>query len=164
MITDRIKIFNTPEEVGLRILFVLSICNKRMSSQRIMYYDYFILHLNDIDNMYDSLHPDNPNHSSEIAVKRDIINIGLKLMISKGLLDIKYTKTGIFYRKTSITDSFLEMFENGYVEKLKQNINIVNERFNNFSDSQIYRYIDKNIGSWSGEFEKEYCLAGETVE
>ncbi len=164
MMTNKIKIFNSPEEVGVRILFILSICNKRMSSQRIMYYDYFILHLNDIDSMYESLHPDNPNHSSEIAVKRDIINRSLQLMISKGLLDIKYTKTGIYYQKNTITDAFLQMFKNGYVDKLKQNINVVSERFEKYSDGQIYRYIDKNIGSWSGEFEKEYFSGGEIDE
>lgn len=161
---NKIKIFNTPEEVGVRILFILSLCNKRMSSQRIMYYDYFILHLYDIDSVYDSLHPDNPNHSSEIAVKRDIINRGLKLMISKGLLDIKYTKTGIYYQKNSITDPFLQMFKNGYVDKLKQNISVVNERFDKYSDGQIYKYIDRSIGSWYGEFEKEHFSGGEIVE
>lgn len=117
--TKKIKIFNSPEEVGARILFILSLCNKRMSSQRIMYYDYFILHLNDIDKTYASLHPDNPNHSSEIAVRRDIINKGLTLMLSKGLLDVKYTKTGIYYQKSNITDSFLKLFSNGYVEYLR---------------------------------------------
>ncbi len=161
---NKIKIFNSPEEVGVRILFILSICDKRMSSQRIMYYDYFILHLNDIDSIYDSLHPDNPNHSSEIAVKRDIINRSLQLMISKGLLDIKYTKTGIYYQKNNITDAFLQMFKNGYVDKLRQNISIVSGRFEKNSDGQIYRYIDKSIGSWSGEFEKEYFSGGEIDE
>lgn len=162
--TDKIRIFNSPEEVGVRILFILSICNKKMSSQRIMYYDYFVLHLNDIDSMYDSLHPDNPNHSSEIAVKRDIINKSLQRMISKGLLDIKYMKTGIYYQKNNITDVFLEMFGNGYVDKLKQHINVVCEKFEKYSDGQIYRYIDKSIGSWSGEFEKEYLSGGEIDE
>ena len=40
----KIKIFNSPEEVGVRILFILDVYEKRMSSQRIMYYDYFALH------------------------------------------------------------------------------------------------------------------------
>lgn len=132
-----------------------------MSSQRIMYYDYFILHLNDIDNMYVSLHPNNPNHSSEIAVRRDTINQGLKLTISKGLLDVKYSKTGIYYQKTNITEPFLQFFSNGYVEQLKNNIIIVNDKFSNYSDEQIYKYINKNIGSWTGEFEKENFPGGE---
>lgn len=164
MTTNKIKVFNSPEEVGTRILFILSLCNKRMSSQRIMYYDYFILHLNDIDNTFISLHPDNPNHSSEIAVRRVIINKGLTLMISKGLLDIKYTRTGIYYQKNEITDPFLNLFSNGYVEHMKKNIAVVKGKFSNYSDAQIYRYINKYIGSWTGEFEKEYISGGEQGE
>ncbi|MGZ7444255.1 ABC-three component system middle component 2 [Paenibacillus sp. TH7-28] len=164
MMTTKIKIFNSPEEVGVRVLFILSLCEKRMSSQRIMYYDYFILHLNDIDDMHSSLHPDNPNHSSEIAVKRNIVNKGLSLIISKGLIDVKYMKTGVYYQKNSLTDPFISLFSNGYVERLKKNIIVVNEKFSKFSDTQIYKYINKNIGSWTGEFEKEYNSVGELFE
>lgn len=164
MIANKIRIFNCPEEVGVRALFILSLCEKRMSSQRIMYYDYFILHLKDIDEAHKSLHPDNPNHSSEIAVRRNIINKGLELMVSKGLIDIKYTKTGVYYQKNRVTDPFISLFSNGYVEVLKKNIIVVNERFLNYSDAQIYKYISKNIGSWIGEFEKEYNSVGDLIE
>ena len=47
--TNKVQLYNSPQEVGVRILFILDICNKRMSKQRIMYYDYFALHLNDLD-------------------------------------------------------------------------------------------------------------------
>lgn len=97
----KIKIFNSPEEIGVRTLFILDVCGKRMSSQRIMYYDYFALHLNDIDEQYESLHPDNPNHSSEIAVRRVLINKGLNLMIAKGLISIKYSKLEFTIKKTN---------------------------------------------------------------
>ena len=93
---SKMQIYNSPEEVGVRILFILDICKKRMSKQRIMYYDYFSLHLNDLDQSQTSLHPDNPKHSSEIAIKRELINGGLELMIAKGLLTVKYSKTGIY--------------------------------------------------------------------
>lgn len=155
MTQTKIKIFNSPEEVGVRILFILDICGKRMSSQRIMYYDYFALHLNDIDNKYESLHPDNPNHSSEIAVRRILVNDGLNLMVSKGLVNIKYSKTGIYYQRNQITASFVALFQNGYVERLKEYIEVVDEKFSDYSDKQIYNFIDRNIGYWVGEFEKD---------
>ncbi|TWH59395.1 hypothetical protein DesLBE_3774 [Desulfitobacterium sp. LBE] len=160
----KIKIYNSPEEVGVRILFILDICEKRMSSQRIMYYDYFALHLKDIDAEYESLHPDNPNHSSEIAVKRALINKGLNLMISKGLISIKYTKTGIYYQKNKLTSHFINLLQNGYVDQLKRNIKIVDEKLSGYSDNGIYKYIDKNIGSWVGEFEKDIYMGGELNE
>lgn len=164
MMKKKIKIFNSPEEVGVRILFILDVCGNRMSSQRIMYYDYFALHLNDIDDNYDSLHPDNPNHSSEIAVRREKINQGLNLMISKGLLNVKYSKTGIYYQKNQLTSSFIELFQNGYSNRLKQNITIVDKLFREYSDNKIYKYVNKNIGSWVGEFEKDTDFGGDINE
>lgn len=164
MTKKKIKIFNSPEEVGVRILFTLDVCGNRMSSQRIMYYDYFALHLNDIDDNYESLHPDNPNHSSEIAVRREKINKGLNLMISKGLLNVKYTKTGIYYQKNQLTSSFIGLFKNGYSDRLKQNISIVDKMFHEYSDNKIYKYVNKNIGSWVGEFEKDTDFGGDINE
>ncbi len=160
----KIKIFNSPEEVGVRILFILDVYQRKMSSQRIMYYDYFSLHLNDIDNTYESLHPDNPNHSSEIAVRRDLIKKALNLMIEKGLISIKYLKTGIYYQKNQLTTSFVDLFENGYAIQLKKNIKVVDEKFLNYSDKQIYEYINKNIGSWVGEFEKNIYTGSDVHE
>lgn len=154
----KIAIFNSPEEVGVRILFILDACQKRMSFQRIMYYDYFSLHLRDLDKTQKSLHPDNPNHSSEIAIKRSLINKGLSLIIAKGLIEVKYTKTGIYYQSNHLTHHFISLFENAYVEQLKRNIIMVNELFLNQTDKQIYKYVDRNIGKWAGEFEENVFL------
>lgn len=155
----KIPMFNSPEEIGVRILFILDVCQTKMSFQRIMYYDYFSLHLRDLDQTQKSLHPDNPNHSSEIAIKRDLINKGLNLIIAKGLLCVKYAKTGIYYQSNHLTHHFVSLFENGYVEQLKTNINFVNNFFLNNTDRQIYKYVDRNIGKWAGEFE-EHIFAG----
>jgi len=132
-----------------------------MSKQRIMYYDYFSLHLNDLDQTKESLHPDNPNHSSEIAIKRDLINKGLDLIIAKGLVSVKYSKTGIYYQINRLTHEFVNLFQNTYVEELKMNIATVNEFLLKYSDRQIYKYINSNIGKWAGEFENSALTGGE---
>ena len=150
---SNIQLYNSPHEVGVRILFILDLCGKMMSKQRIMYYDYFVLHLKDLDNTKKSLHPDNPNHSSEIAIKHELITNGLDLILAKGLVDVKYSKTGIYYCCNSITHSFVELFQNDYVSELKQNIFVVDNFFSRYSDKQIYAYINQNIEKWTGEFE-----------
>ena len=157
----KIQIYNSPEEVGTRALFILDICNKRMSKQRIMYYDYFSLHINDLDENEVSLHPDNPNHSSEIAIKRELISDGLELMIAKGLITIKYSKAGIYYCTNQLTHPFLQLFQNSYVNDLKKNITAVDSVFASCSDKQIYKYINKHIGQWTGEFENNMMGGGD---
>lgn len=158
---EKIQIFNTPEEVGVRILFILDIYQKKMSLQRLMYYDYFALHLHDLDQTLNSLHPDNPNHSSEIAIKKDLISNGLKMVISKGIISVKYTKSGIYYQSNSLTHNFISLFQNDYVDELKNSINIVHSFFSNQTDMQVYKYINKNIGKWAGEFESNTYVGGE---
>lgn len=148
-----VRLYNSPQEVGVRILFILDICNKQMSKQRIMYYDYFALHLNDLDISKSSLHPDNPKHSSEIAIKQELINSGLNFIIAKDLISVKYSKTGIYYCANPLTHSFVELFQNDYTNELKQSISLVNSFFSYRSDKQIFKYINQNIGKWIGEFE-----------
>ncbi|MEN6411949.1 MAG: ABC-three component system middle component 2 [Veillonellales bacterium] len=152
---NNVHVFNTPEEIGVRILFVLSECQHKMSLQRLMYYDYLSLHLSDINAEYISLHPSNPHHSSEIAVKREIIRDGINLMINRGLMNVRYTRQGIFYERNQITDNFTKMFDSSYSSQYKANISIIKQKFLSFSDNALYKFVSDNIGNWAGEFEQE---------
>jgi hypothetical protein len=158
------RIFNTPEEVGVRIVFILSECKLGMSIQRIMYYDYFSLHIHDIDNSLKSLHPSNQGHSSEIVVKRELIMQGIKFALNKGLIDIEYTEEGIFYKRNKITERFIKIFESEYINKYKKNTFIIHQRFNKYSDEELDKYIIKNIGEWVGEFEQERFIVGSKID
>ena len=64
------KIYNTNQEIGCRILLILQIVKETYSIERIGYYDYFSLHFSDLKKTGESLHPSNPNHSAEIIIKR----------------------------------------------------------------------------------------------
>lgn len=161
---NNVRIFNTPAEVGVRVLLILTACQHKMSLQRLMFYDYFALHLKDIDIKYESLHPANPNHSSEIAVKRELIREGINLMINKGLMNVRYTKQGIFYEKNRITDSFTKMFESRYSYEYRTNIEIVKQRFSSLSDKLLYKFIAENIGNWAGEFEQERFVRSDNID
>jgi len=53
-----IRLFNTPIEFGLRSLFILNCMAPKSSDlQRLIYYDYLILHTSDIDQQQASLPP-----------------------------------------------------------------------------------------------------------
>ncbi len=67
------KIYNTNAEIGCRILLLLGSVKGPCSVERLSYYDYFSLHLNDLIDGCEGLHPSNPNHSSEIIIKRKTI-------------------------------------------------------------------------------------------
>lgn len=161
---SEIKVFNTDVEVGMRVLVTLSENKKGMDLQRIVYYDYFLLHLHDVFEEQISLHPSNPYHATEIAVRRELIQEGIKLMSLKGLIDVKYVTDGIHYSKNKMTDEFLQYFESSYFIKLRTNAKFVAEKFRKFSDKKLQKFVYSNIGKWSGEFERESLFRGGDYE
>jgi len=60
------RLFNTPLECGLRMLFVLSACSPtKLDLQRLITYDYLIVHSGDVADSPDSLHPAVPFRGTE---------------------------------------------------------------------------------------------------
>ncbi len=151
-----IRLFNTPVEFGLRSLLILNnISPKSYDLQRLIYYDYMILHTSDIDPSQRSLHPSYPYRSGEILVKRERLRNGLLIMKSKQLIDINFDSRGITYRANDLTLHFLQYFNSEYVERLKSSVSWVVNEFENYSDEQLDQYMKQNIKRWGSEFSKE---------
>lgn len=157
---ESIKIYNTPYEIGIRVLVLLDKSEKPLDLQRLIIYDYLVLHYGDIDNRYQSLHPDNPFHATELFIRRDMIINSIKLICRKGLVDIKLLNTGIYYKSNELGHNFLSYFESGYFNKLKDNATLVIDKFEKYSDTNLKDYIDKNVGNWKDEFENEALFRG----
>lgn len=149
------KIYNTNPEIGCRILLLLGIVDDAYSVERLGYYDYFSLHLNDLIEGYEGLHPSNPNHSSEIIIKRNTINNAITYLISKGLLTVVYDVSGFKYKNTDLANHLIEMLDNNYSLKYKKCVIEVDKFFRNMKDDDITNYVTSNIGKWVGQFESE---------
>lgn len=149
------KIYNTNQEIGCRILLMLGTVKSAYSLERISYYDYFSLHLNDLADGYDGLHPSNPNHSSEIIIKRNTIQNAISYLISKGLLAVAYGVSGFKYQNTDLGNHLIEVLDNDYSIKYKKCVTEVDKFFRNMKDEDIMNYVTKNIGKWIGQFESE---------
>lgn len=149
------KIYNTNPEIGCRILLLLGIVDAAYSVERLGYYDYFSLHLNDLIEECEGLHPSNPNHSSEIIIKRNTINNAITYLISKGLLTVVYDVSGFKYKNTDLANHLIEMLDNNYSLKYKKCVIEVDKFFRNMNDDDITSYVTSNIGKWVGQFESE---------
>ena len=114
---NKIKLFNNEIEMGLRILIILeNIYPKSFDIEMINYFDYFALHTKDIGGE-NSLHPELPNRFGELSVKRELIHSSLKLLISKGLVEIDYTNKGIEYLASELASPFLDNLSEEYTKK-----------------------------------------------
>lgn len=78
------EIYNSKQEIGCRILLIL-VCTKKMQAETISVYDYFSVHIDDIFSELPCLHPSNPNHSSELVVRKLMIREALSFWYRKVL-------------------------------------------------------------------------------
>jgi len=155
------RLFNTPLEVGLRSLFILkSTYPKSIDLQRLVYYDYLMLHSGDIEAGPKSLHPSLPQRAAEITVKRDIISRGLMLMKSKELVSVSFDATGIGYKATKLTTPFLQFLSHPYSKSLDTLADWVVTKFSNFSDENLDTFVSNNLSVWGSEFENESLIRG----
>jgi hypothetical protein len=154
-----IRLFNTPVEYGLRSLFILSgIAPKAADLQRLIYFDYLVLHTADIDSEQTSLHPSYPYRSAEILIKRERLRNGLLIMKSRQLISIKFDGGGINYAASPLTQKFLQYLTSDYAKQLKSSVSFVIEKFNTYSDSELDQYMKQNLETWGSEFSREAYL------
>lgn len=147
--------FNTPFESGLRLLFALD--RARGSSfdlQRLVSYDYLLVHSGDVKDGPASLHPAVPFRGSELLVKRDLVRAGLDSMFSKELLEKKFERTGICFRATALTSAFLKLLTSSYASSLRIRAEWVVTRFADYSDEKLESFMTANIGRWGAEFDR----------
>lgn len=155
--------FNSPFEVGLRTLNILAATSPiSIDLQRLIYYDYLVLHTNDIgaEGSPSSIHPDTPYRSGGIIVRRKAMQQGLELMYSKSLINEVFDEKGISYSASELTKPFLDLFESPYSKKLLSNSLWVTRYFSSYTEEDLKLFIDRNIENWGGEFIFEAFVRG----
>ncbi len=156
-----VDVFNTPIEVGLRALIILNeLSGKPMDLNQLVIYDYMVTHSNDVDDSTESLHPSIPSRSGEIVIKRKVMQEGINLMYSRELLDIEYTKNGVYYKANELTVYFIKHLASTYAQNVIQNAQKISEQFKRYSEMELYEYINRNISKWGSEFTKESLVRG----
>ena len=161
--TKKTSVFNSPLEIALRLLFIFNKTSKPLDLQRLIYYNYLLVHSADIPNSPKSIHADLPRRSCEMLVNRTVVKKGITLLLLKDLIGVKYLKDGILYKKNKNTESFIQYFESVYSKQLQERADWLCSNFDKLTDSQITRLMDSNIGKWGSEFSVIYDEDDEDV-
>ena len=160
--SNKIKVFNSSLEIALRVLITIHLSGKKsLSLERLIIYDYMILHSGDLPNAPVSLHPSLPNRSSQLLIKRELMQKSLLILASKELIIIKYTKSGIQYAQSRLAEPFISYFDSSYYNKLKERVLWVVESFNRKTDKGLDNLINTNIDKWGSEFINESYMREE---
>lgn len=147
--------FNSPLECGLRLLFVLDAAGGRSSDlQRLISYDYILVHSGDVPDGPTSLHPSVPFRGTELLVKRDLLSAGLNQMFSRELVAKTFDTSGILYRATELTTAFISLLTSNYSHDLRTRAKWLIGRFGVMDDTELSAFMNANVGRWGAEFER----------
>lgn len=145
--------FNSPIETGVRALILLAESYpERLDLQRILEFDYLVVHSGDVGGP-PSLHPPLPLRSGELLVRRHLIERGLLLMISRGLVARYATAAGFTYQADDSAGPFLDALTAEYLNELKERAGWVFATFGKMSDPDIRRVLSTVYDQWTREFQ-----------
>ena len=151
--------FNGPVEIGLRALCVLTTAfPDAYALQRLVVFDYFLVHSDDIEGGPEGLHPQTPHRGGEILVRRGVIQDALTLYESRGLIERVYKDGGIFFTATDKSADFLDTLSTEYLTGLRERADWVVDSFGALEDADLDAMVRDRIGTWGAEFSMESVL------
>src|SRR5580704_5919276 len=151
--TQTVRTFNSPIETGIRALILLAESYpQQLDLQRILEFDYIMVHTGDVDGP-PSIHPAVPLRSGELLVRRQLIERGILLMISRGLIDRVPTESGLSYQADDQAGPFLDGLSAEYLHDLKQRAAWVISTFGQMSDADIRDVLSSVYDQWTREFQ-----------
>jgi hypothetical protein len=154
--------FNSPLECGLRSLALLVAAQPQgFDLQRLVFYDYLLVHSGDVSEGPESIHPATPLRSGEALVRRHWVERGLLLLISRELAVRTFSEHGIIYSASSLSSTFLSYMEQPYTKLLQERAAWVIATFGKYVDHELVEFFKQNLDRWGGEFIRENLLEDE---
>jgi hypothetical protein len=148
--------FNTPVETGIRTLVLLTKCAPdSLDINRLVLLDHGLLHSADFGGPQ-SLHPSLPLRSGELGVKRRDLELGLRVMIRAGLVEVIPQDDGIYYRASDGAGNFLALLEAEYAIELSERASWVVSTLGSLrTDTDLREYMTRTVGHWIVEFSQD---------
>jgi hypothetical protein len=152
---DEPRLFNSPLETGVRAVVVLDAAFPRaFDLSQLTWLDHLVVHTADIGGP-ESLHPDIPQRTGELLVRRRVVEDGLSLMRRLHLVDSNTTADGIVYCAREEAAPFVESLRSVYARELRQRAQWLAHYFSETSPDDLAKLISDRIGRWAVEFQGE---------
>lgn len=158
--------FNSTLETGIRALVVLeAFYPRRCDLMEMTWFDHLIVHTGDIDgqDVPESLHPDLPNRTGELLVRRQLVEKSLRMMQQMHLVEVFETEGGIEFCAGEEAPSYVELLQAPYSRALKDRARWMADRFSQQASVEIRQLIEGRIGRWTTEFTTDTTSSGRSV-
>lgn len=155
-----VTVFNSALETGVRSLVILAAnFPGALDLQRLVDFDYLAVHTGDVDGP-ESLHPPLPMREGELLVRRKIIESGLSLMMSRGLITRIAGEEGIVYQASDYAKPFVDSLATPYMRSLVEKASWVAATFGNMDTSELHNLINSFFDKWTTQFHPSQGLGG----
>ena len=135
------RLFNTPFEMGLRMILLLSVSPKdAFSVDRIIGLDFITSYAADFDLAYGNLHGDNHMKYGEIVSRRLLAQEAVKILVTRGLLDVTVGRGYLF----SISENgkmYSRTLKSEYAKTYKEIAKAVIKKYKDYTDADILATI-----------------------
>ena len=148
-----VQVFNTPLESGIRsAALLLAVYPAACDLQRLVQYDYLIVHSGDVQGGPSSIHPATPNRSGELLVRRRLVEAGLDLMTTRLVVQRMFSSTGIGYIAGEYAVLFLNSVSTEYVRALRERAAWIADRFQPMQEPELASFMREHWAQWGSEF------------
>ena len=146
-------LFNSPLETGIRAIVVLNAAFPRaFDVTEITWFDHLIVHTGDIGGP-PSLHPDVPQRSGELLVRRRLVEESLLVMRRLHLVEfVPDGDTGLLYRASEESGGVVELMRTPYSIALRDRAEWLASNVLSRSRLELEDLVAERIGRWRIEF------------
>ncbi|TRD00143.1 threonine transporter [Mesorhizobium sp. WSM4303] len=149
----RLSPFNSTLETGMRSLAILVAAFPAMFDlHRLVEMDYLVVHSGDADGP-ESLHTPLPLRAGELLVRRGLIEKGLLLMMSRGLVKRIPSNDGFSFVATETAWPFISSLTADYSRRLSERAEWAVDRFQDVATEDIRRITHRLFERWSSQFQ-----------
>lgn len=156
-------LFNSPLETGVRAIVVLNAAFPRaFDVTEITWFDHLVVHTGDIDGP-PSLHPDVPQRSGELLIRRRLVEESLQAMRRLHLVEfVPDGGTGLLYRASEESVGVIDLLRTPYSVALKERAEWLVSNVLSRSRSELEDLIAGRIGRWRIEFSGIHAVSEDT--
>jgi hypothetical protein len=147
------ELFNTPFELGLRMVYLLAALRPGGADlQKLVLLDYAIVYSQDVGGP-SSLHTPVPYRNAELFSRRERIEQGLYIMSTRGLVDVVLDDDGMTYIAGDSSFTMVGSLTSKYWRDLQSRCTWVAEQFGEATSSELLNLFAENGHLWGAEFE-----------
>lgn len=150
---SRFVAFNSPFELGVRMVYLLNSLQPTGGDlQKLVLLDYAVVYSDDLGGP-PSLHTPVPYRGSEYLSRRGLIEQGLYLMSTRGLVAVTLDEAGITYYAGATARTMVGALTSPYLRELDGRCRWAAERFSRLSSREMTERFARQGHLWGAEFE-----------